>query len=314
MSCRLSDVHLRRALSVAVLIVLLAVPGIPTAVASQPLTESAELQDPGGYADSELFEALSRVSLVDEWLAASEVSEQAALLRVFGSGEYETARAALVGQLASLADGYSSLRELEDRQARVNAEARAHSALVHELLDRSGEPQALDEAAIEAIVQELHDLTTRDDFGAGLGFSNDPLDLLEYRVRTLRFGAIAAANNALEAQRAGQPIALRSAHFGLLEAKLESLGHMIGSATDAVEARRSGVALIEQGIVDRFAGLHAHRALASTPISGLPVVTVDAYVRGAEGLAPGCSVDWRLLAGVGPVSYTHLTLPTTPYV
>lgn len=75
-----------------------------------------------------------------------------------------------------------------------------------------------------------------------------------------------------------------------------------------VEAKTNDLALARQALLDGFDRMHQMRMTATSPVDELPLVTLDAYVMGAEELPQRCSVDWTLLAGIGRIESLHGTL------
>jgi len=103
--------------------------------------------------------------------------------------------------------------------------------------------------------------------------------------------------------------------------RLGSDRELIRAATDVALARADlatsiavadaiaeDLAADRQALLADFDRMHQLRMTATSPVDRLPLVTLDAYIQGANVAPEQCSVDWTLLAGIGRIESLHGTL------
>ncbi|WP_051385712.1 lytic transglycosylase domain-containing protein [Actinokineospora inagensis] len=136
--------------------------------------------------------------------------------------------------------------------------------------------------------------------------------------RKSRRGAVAAAGALLliPAVAAGEPVDLAGASSPAVALAGNAGGGLIG-LTDPGEVNADGSAPENAALGQQVVALAGSPQLLKDnggpvldvpPVSGIPAVVLQAYMRAAQTMAtttPGCHLDWPLLAGIGKVESGH---------
>lgn len=261
------------------------------------------------YGDEALRDALVAADLVDAWVGSAGVSAEASLLEVAGSSDYDAARTALISRLGSIAVTVERVEERADRhQVTIeNLEILEESLLaIRRSLVRAGEREVRSTSTHPHV--ELHAaLMAIDASDARYAFSLDPLDMAEYRVAVVRdqalalSGTLVASGPGKDVNRYVQQANEQLNALSLVDVLLDMHQQLIAAGTADLVREKATIAAT-------MPDLHRMRLSAPSAVGGLPVVTVDAYVRGASHADAACPVDWALLAGIGRVESFHGTL------
>jgi len=267
--------------------------------------EGEATAEPLRYGDAELIEALRTYDLLDEWLAASPVSAQAALLQV-RSSSYQTRRQQFLNSLEAWAKRTEQVR---GDVARLDA-AQADTDQIRSAVIGVRDALVLDDrlasnsktlVAIEDSLTQLEAVTLTEHEP---GHAEDSLTLAEVQLTPLR----ALAQTELQALNGITPAISNSGvgaftGFDDLRIGLNAVDELIKRGRHAVRPARQESERLVASALRQIPELHAARMLGSTDVDGLSVVTVDAYIRAAE--RSSCSVDWALLAGIGKIESNH---------
>jgi len=273
----------------------------------------------GSYADQEIHQGLVAADLVGEWLDAGGVSPQAALVEVAGSGDYLAQRLVLLEGLARLADRASQIDERTNRAERLLQDLDTLEELAAEL-QRTVEDRDSSSAIVlnpDVVTEARRTLAGLNNGQHPLGFSLDPLVLVDHGLARTRVAverqidlftaatsgaAVPAMNTADDTQSDG---------FGDAIEDLVGIRRLIESTVQSSLSAQVSYDAERQAVIATMPALHQMRHLSPTSVDGLTVVTLDAYVRGADILDASCPVDWALLAGVGRVESRHGTIDDT---
>lgn len=283
----------RSLLAASLLVVAFAVPA-RAGSAQDGVDEDAALV----VIDHDVLTALKRVGLDGRWIDASPHGADVSRLRLTAGEELESLRALILADAEQLALGRAdeielldaiddleqSIRDLEDFARLLREELVVGDVIdddettrlrkeLAQTVDRSGR------AELTAAVAEIE--TLRLDLGRRLAAAQDRTS----RDKNNDIGALSSALADLEQMYARLDV-LR------IEAS-------VTTAEDAWLLERIESTLIDYGIARRD---------ATTPIDGLPAVTLDAYMTAGRHGIEGCNVDWRLLAGIGRIESLHGTL------
>ena len=263
------------------------------------------------YADDELVAALGATSLTDEWVRSSGVSPEAALVTVFAGADYADARAAFLVSLWQLAERNDHLSERAENADDIESNVEVLEELIRGLrrdIAVGGRTAAVSLTSAEADQAQIA-LANIVGSQRWMGISLDPYALAEHRLVAVRDDLSREID---ELSRLGSQ---RSKSADATVTRLTALHNDLQRVRSLVETgrQRSMTAQIDlvvhRGTVASLMDdLHQRRLLSPTSVGGLPVVTFDAYVQGADALDSACPVDWNLLAGIGRVESFHGTL------
>lgn len=259
---------------------------------------------PISMADDELLGALASVGLVDAWYESSPYEEPIAGMRLTGSTAMDDARARLLRDAATLSlrrgDELRLLAEIEVVEATIaDLEVLARTLREHHVVS----PWALDDE--DALRMRKTFLQAR-----AAGEHRALVDTLD-AVAGLRSTLGDALVNAQTTDPSSKPLAVKQGEIwelsqvlADLEALFVELDVLRAQAMMSSEDEAALQALLDATIPE----LHELRRAAHTPVDGLPVVTLDAYLRAGNHGIGGCAVDWTLLAGIGRIESLHGTL------
>lgn len=254
--------------------------------------------------DVELLDALSSVGLLDTWYETSPYDDAIAGMHLTGSTVMDEARTALIADAHALAqsrgDELRLLAAIEDVEATIDdLEQLARALREHHLVG----DQTLDAGDARRLQKALLQTRATDGHGA----LHETLDAVE-GLRNELGNALVSAQRTDRTPRgpAGKEADVRALSQVLGE--LESLFIELDLLRAEAMITTGDEAELQAALDAALPELHTLRREARTPIDGLPVVTLDAYLRsGAHGIA-GCAVDWTLLAGIGRIESHHGTL------
>ena len=258
------------------------------------------------YGDNELIESLRTYDLLDDWIAASPVAPGASLLLVTGNASYQSRRLTFLSSVEAWAAQNEGVRNV---LARIDA-AQDSSDRLRSIVMQVRDALVLDDRlAFESnTLLEIGDALGR----LALlqipervpGEADDPLTLAEIQLGDLQ----KQAETELLALNGVEPAVSRSgisafAGFEDLMRGLDSSDRLIARGREMVRPARQESERTVATALAQIPNLHAARMLGPSDVNGLSVVTVDAYIRGAE--RSSCSVDWTLLAGIGKIESNH---------
>lgn len=284
---------------------------------ANPAPSDPALSDPGlsvstsPYGDHELIELLNTAELLDEWVEASNVSPEASLVALVPAAMYDVERTAFLVQLERFVERRDQIIE---RAATIDALERDVD-VVQQLTRDLRRSLLVDtrRATLSFPAAEVAQarLTLASVIGQQrwMGMSLDPAVLAEHRLAEAR-DELAREVDGLAGLRdsrdKGQDAAI--ARLTDLQRDLELVRSLLDDARQTSVPSQFELAATRSSIVDVMAPLHDRRLLLSTIVGGLPVVTLDAYVEGANALDASCPVEWNLLAGIGRVESFHGTI------
>jgi membrane-bound lytic murein transglycosylase B len=256
------------------------------------------------YGDGDLIEALESAELLQTWVEASEMSVDASLVEVPG----ET-RTALIDELGLIGERL----EINARQQAALAQTnQRRAALADVALNLRNLAYAADEAGANNVP------------AAGLRAARTELVAISALAswRSVRHDVVVLVDSAINDLGRRVSVELdelaasdRSSSLNQIVARLTSLQSEIELLAEALEGAqkdlRTSDALADaerDALAATFAELHRGRSLGASNVSGLTVVTFDAYVSAAQSVDASCPVDWALLAGVGRIESRHGTM------
>lgn len=288
-----------RIATAALLALLLGV--VPTVSSDAAEAEDAALapNESPGLADGELLDALRSANLLDAWYAASPVVDEAAAMRVSGSAGYVALREQLLGDAAALdasrVDEIRVLNGIEDVETAISGlEELAHSLRTRMMTD----PRPLKTSEFDAMDKAL-----RQDWGLA-GIPELETVVAELEAFRSRMGDEITISQALANDDKDPNVSGISVLLADLDDHRDELGVIQDRAMETTATESVIIARMEAAIPE----LHQSRMLASTPIDGLPLVTLDAYLSAGDHGIAGCAVDWSLIAGIGRIESIHGTL------
>ena len=283
-----------------------------SASAYQTVAQEEALAAPTtSYADTELVELLASAGLLEAWTDAATVAAEVALVAVVGSPQYDELRAELVGDLKRLVERRDHLSR---RSATIDG--LAEDVAVLERLSRdlrrmvtAGSRTVALSLTDDEVEQARLSLATVVGDQHWMGISLDPVALAEHRLVTIRDQLQReVAELAGDRSSSAKTSAATIARLTDLQGDLHRVRNLLADARQVMVPSHIEYALDRSAVVDGMASLHERRLLLTTEVGGLPVVTLDAYVRGASELDAACPVDWNLLAGIGRVESFHGTI------
>jgi len=282
-------------------------------VVSNPTAGAQAAEDDArvSYADEELLAALQATGMVDDWINAGQVSPEAALVRVQGSAAYELGRQELIAALEKLIDRTAELKArvelVEDIETRTSALEQFIRDLRYDVMSSSE-----DAFGPSRLINEAHDRLVLGAIVAGL----DPATSGEHSATAAEVELVGLGDRIeREVQRLGRRGAASAKTTDAVVLRLSAFGEDFERVRALIEQDRElnreaarEIAPAQDAVRALMPALHQQRLLRPSSVSNLPLVTVDAYVRGAAALDPACPVDWTLLAGIGRVESAHGTL------
>ena len=298
---------------VALVGVLLAI--LPSAAAQEVTSDdSAAPVRNLDYADAELTALLERTDLTAAWLESATVSDAAALVATLDEdGEYAQSRAAFLAELDLLAERTQLVDARVASIERVRANTEAVESVVRTVrrsLSTGGQSagSSLTAAETAELELELAGIVGGDD-RPWMGLSLDPLGLAESHVLNLRDELVAViADLEYVTPRQTKHLENEVARLTALNNELRRVHVLVDRTAALSQHGQLELVSARASLVYLMPDLHRRRLLMPTVVGGLSVVTLDAYVRGAEALDPSCPVEWHLLAGVGRVESRHGTI------
>lgn len=271
---------------------------------------SVVLADPGGHADTELLNALRSVELLDEWFDRAGGAMSVAGLRVIAGVGYEAARSEALTLVAAMKSdlimGADRSHDFDRLEQQIDEVDRITTEIRRRILNQRGETTDL--LALDPRSGDRRPSKNKvEPISARRG--THPVDAVENRLSTIK------AELALELSKTTQSIArglksMDAVTSGLSQVR-QDLTQLRLFAVDARAASAEAQARVEwhrAGLITLFDRMHALRQLARTSISGLPLVTLEAYVNGAAMSADRCAIDWTVLAGIARIESRHGTL------
>jgi len=300
-------------LAVLGLMASLLIPATPVSAhrgTSQPADVASAVQDPGKYADHELLNALSHADLLDTWLDTAPVSASAALLDVDGGDSYQQTRDSLITRVLELVDRSASI---DERSERLD-QAVARIDVLAELLDEfsAGALVATDGTQSSTIRTDV--VRTRTELELAIpaertmGFSLDGIVLIEYQIEWARAEFVRELTALSHSEGTTAELARTRNRISEVLKGLTRIEESVGELVSETAVERGGLVEEQGALRELMATMHRQRMLSSTFVGGLPLVTLDAYVHGASYGSDGCTVDWRLLAGIGRIESRHGTM------
>jgi len=271
---------------------------------------TAQAQDATGastYVDQELHQALVQAGLVDAWVEASGISASA----VLGPADYQLGRDELLTALSRLSERRQHIDERAVLATTLNNQVDVLESLTRSL--RREVSSTGRSAVVSLTPRVVADARVTLESIAGdrrwLGISLDPLVLAEHRL----IGARDELGREIEglsrnSSRGDKTFDATVARLTDIHADLQRIRTLIDATTQRSLAAEFEYAAHRSSVIATMATLHDARLLRPTSVGGLSVVTLDAYVRGADALDPSCPVDWALLAGIGRVESRHGTI------
>lgn len=297
------------ALVIALCFGLLCLGPLPTATAQ----ETPRQNDATSSVDDALVQALTGAGLLDVWVEASNISASAALVDVLGDETYQLGRVELLNELDRLTEHRVRRAERAAKAEQLVADVGALEVQVRALRrDVSATGRIAAVSLTPHIAEEaLATLAAINGSRRWLAVSLDPLALAEHRLIDARDDTQREIDSLLrdgQRQKSGDSSVAR---FTAVHADLQRVRTLIDAANQRAIVGEFEYAAHREAIVETFSDLHHLRVLRPTSVGGLPVVTLDAYVRGAQALDASCPVDWALLAGIGRVESRHGTIDDT---
>lgn len=284
-------------------------------LAGESVSENAALgavADPSHVGDEDLNRALGDAQLLEEWLQASTMSTEASLLSVQGGSAYTDARRALLEHLAAFSADQKIVAGRFERLQQIDVDVERLLELVLDLrrqIVTTDQPQATALYAPDIREAQLA-LAQIKTTARAVSFSLDPVDLAEHRLWWLRHHLgreiERIGRTTLSGSKTSDGLLARLAWFPAELASIETLvDNSIADTRSAQDEFADDLAVA----VDMMPELHRLRARATTEISDLPLVTVDAYISGAAMVdGEPCAIDWSLLAGIGRIESRHGTM------
>lgn len=301
-----------------------------------PQVSLANLRSPAPAAtDVQLKEALNSVGFIDTWYSLTPSHPRLSLVEVSGT-QADAARSLLLAEIDDLVTTHDAITRLLGvideavaRHTHLRGEIAAVEAELVELGDALDKTQAhltglrtelaqvvkgLQGAAVGMYVSE-EQLSVSAIGDVGTYNTQQELDmrvdatideLLGMKLSLEADIASAEARVArLEAEIDG-----READRDALVAEAEGVAQTIDELTAEVAALTEHRITVENGLPQRIADTQTTRMLASAPVMGIPLVTLDSYVRAAEDVAayyPSCAIRWELIAGIAKIESAHAT-------
>jgi len=266
------------------------------------------------YEDVPLAAALRSAGLLDDWISAGSVAPESALILVDGSPNYLSQRDQFMEDLRAyeiVAGAARSRAERLDSLESTTAEIdNMMGVLRQDIVSNTVSIITPSDSVVllEAGVSPAGESSNERRRG-WTGFTFDPTAVGERRLVAVIADLQAITD---DVEESGSPVggdgnamadALTELAVHVEDLRmLSSLGRQTALVEQlTAEAQRSQ-------LLAAMPDLHAQRLMAPTSVEGLPLVTVDAYVRGAATLDPACPVRWNLLAGIGRVESFHGTI------
>ncbi|MEM7092320.1 MAG: lytic murein transglycosylase [Actinomycetota bacterium] len=297
---------LRRLISLALASALL-LTLLPAGVArAQDDPEDEEVVEPSYYGDAEFIETLRGYGMLDDWIAASPVSAEASVLAVSSSG-YLTQRGAFLRSLDTWASRTelvrSDLARLDAAQAHVDL-VRVAAVSVREALgtdDRLSGPRSETLATIEAALDSLATFAIDEPSPAQVENPRNQAETELIAIRDRLETELDGLNGSEPAMSSSGVTAFVG--FDALQSDLYEVERLIQRGRDLLRPAQEEAERLATAALKRIPELHQRRMLEATDVAGLSVVTVDAYITAAQGVA--CPVDWALLAAIGKIESNH---------
>lgn len=269
--------------------------------------------DAASYVDDQLHRLLVEAGLVDVWVRASGVSESAALVEVLGDEAYQLGYQVLLNDLERLGQQRAHDAERAASADQLTTDVDSLGDLIRTL---RRDVLATNRSAARSLTPSTadHALSTLAAISGShrwFDVSLDPLVRAEQLVAAVRDDVRSEVEELRspgqrQKSREAAVVRLTAAHSGL-----ERVRALIDTASQGMIVGQFEYAGDRDAVVETFEELHRLRLLRPSSVGGLSVVTLDAYVRGADALDAACPVDWALLAGIGRVESRHGTIDDT---
>ncbi|MEM7092943.1 MAG: hypothetical protein AAF567_08065 [Actinomycetota bacterium] len=261
-------------------------------------TTTSAAQD-AGLRDSELVDALRDAGVLERFYATSPHHRAVTTMTLAGSGDFELARATLIADARALAESRSEEIKLLIAIDEIEGAIGILDGVARELRSRNvsglGELQPEEAALLRKAFLQARETGSHD----SLRDARVTLEQLWARV-----GEELANAQRRSRGKQDQPVATLTDVLAQIEALYGQLAELRASASVTTAA--------EEALLDRITvamgDVHRFRPRARTAVDGWPAVTLDAYLRAGEHGIDGCSVDWRLLAGIGRIESFHGTI------
>lgn len=295
-----------RAIACVMLSLFVLVPATVIGVARAAATSDSTTRV--GTVDDELVDVLQRLELLTTWVELSQTAPELSVMRVSADERYDADRQTFLDEVRRVGSAHSeslaSLAALEWLEAE-HAVLDSHVGDVRSVL--------LTQSRIEPIahVSSTVELAAIDELAAPspARFDRDAIGAARYQLGRIR-QAVRDEIQALSRQRTMANKALHQSlvRVGQWHRELRHIDTLIQTERAANAEQWRTADLERERLIASMADLHEQRLAAVSTVEGLPIVTLDAYVRAASDLEPGCPVDWALIAGIGRVESFHGTI------
>ncbi len=290
---------------------------------------------PAAAVDLDLQAALDSIGFLETWYAGTPTHPRLSLVAVQGPAA-DAARSALLGRIDELIGVRETTTTLLNVTHQAVAQRRALERDV-EIVDgrirtlegelgRTEDRIAQLRDDLAEVVAALRDAAVGlyvSDTTSGIGGIDDVAGYNDHQELAVQVDVtveeLLGQQAALEADIAEQQDrarALRDSIDAKREERAQLVGQVValGETIDALTAEIGALTRrrveIEVELPTTMDELHQARLLARAPSVDFTLVTLDAYVRAAEGVQrhyPGCALRWELLAGIAQVESGHAT-------